>query len=215
MTLLKGVDVSGHQPADVLTRVHSDFALIKATGGTGYVNPYASVQRATAPRRAGFYHFAGDGYPWTTPEAEAAHFLAQWSKLAQPGDIPVLDWEWPAPVQDTAWALRWLKIVAEATGKTPLLYCNLSVANSYDWHAVQIAGVQLWLALYGDDKRVDGYQDKPRPVVGNGWGHPAIWQYTQHGYLPGYAGNLDLNIAYEDLWSQTTDLVPGVGGLSA
>lgn len=212
--MLNGIDISAHQPADTPALVSADFAIIKATGGTGYVNPHALKQRLAAPRRAGFYHFAGDGYPWVTPEAEAAHFLDIWRALAQPGDIPVLDWEPPAPVHEVRWAERWLDIVARATGTMPLLYCNLSVATSYDWSRVQAMGVKLWLALYGNDARIDGY-DVPggTPAAGKVWGIPAIWQYTQHGRLPGYDGNLDLNIAYEDLWAATSarkPLVPGV-----
>ncbi|WP_104164654.1 GH25 family lysozyme [Arthrobacter sp. SX1312] len=214
--MLHGIDVSAHQPANIPALVSADFAIIKATGGTGYINPHALKQRFAAPRRAGFYHFAGDGFPWTKPEAEAQHFLELWRALAQPGDVPVLDWEPPAPVHDTAWAYRWLDIVAGATGTTPLLYCNLSVATSFDWSRVQALGVKLWLAYYGNDAPIHGYRVPNLPLwaqfVATGWGHPPIWQYTQNGYLPGYGGNLDLNIAYEDLWDASTgrDLVPGV-----
>lgn len=212
--MLNGIDVSAHQPSNVIDTVPADFAIIKATGGTGYVNPRAAVQMSYAPERNGLYHFAGDGYPWTTPEAEAQHFLAQWSKLAEVATIPVLDWEPPAPVEDVAWAERWIDIVAGATGKTPLLYCNLSVATSYDWSRVQALGVKLWLAWYGNDGRIDGYLASPvNAPLANGWGPPAIWQYSQHGYLPGYGGNLDLNIAYEDLWASSRDLVPGLKGV--
>lgn len=219
--MLNGIDVSAHQPSNVIDLVPADFAIIKATGGTGYVNPRAAVQMSYAPERNGLYHFAGDGYPWTTPEAEAQNFLAQWSKLAEVNTIPVLDWEPPAPVHDVAWAERWLDIVAGATGKTPLLYCNLSVATSYDWSRVQALGVKLWLAWYGNDQRIDGYQptrnedDIALSVLessARGAWRVAIWQYSQNGYLPGYGGNLDLNIAYEDLWANGT-LVPGIGEL--
>lgn len=213
--MLNGIDVSNWQPGSVPSQVKADFCIIKATGGTGFVNPVARHQMAVSPDRNGLYHFAGDGYPWTTPDTEAAHFLSQWTKLAESATIPVLDWESPAPVSDVAWAERWIRIVKDATGKTPLLYCNKSVAETYNWTKVRELGVKLWLAWYGSDQQITGYRppsDRPFGVLG--WSPVAIHQYSQHGRLPGYDGDLDLNIAYEDLWVTTQPLlIPDVEGV--
>lgn len=217
MTVLNGIDVSSYQPARIAAMVPADFVVVKASGGTWYRNPRAALQLEAAAEagvtRRGLYHFAHEGAKQSARD-EAAYFL-QSPGAANRGTVPVLDWE-DGDTSDVEWALEWLALVKDATGTTPLLYCNLSVATSYDWSAVQALGVKLWLAWYGNDAQVDGY-DYPETLVFrtstmNGWTAPAIWQYTQHGRLPGYAADLDLNVAYTDVWApvQGKLLVPGV-----
>ena len=55
------------------------------------------------------------------------------------------------------------------------------------------------LAQYANDKQT-GYQTKPwTDSAGYGaWKSPAIFQYSSHGKLSGYSGNLDMDIAYLD-----------------
>lgn len=207
---MHGIDVSAYQPDIDFSAVEGDFVFVKASGGTGYANPHFRRQVMEAARsgfRVGAYHFARDGWMGTTADEEAVQFLATVEGVDV---LPVLDWE-ADNVHDTAWALTWLRIVEAATGKKPLIYMNLSVATSHDWSAVIAGGYKLWLALYGDDKPVTGYQPLAAPSLSQ-WGKPAIWQYTQCGRIPGYQGDLDLNIAYTDPWGNGL-LIDGVEGV--
>lgn len=218
MAPLNGIDVSSHQPARIAGLVPADFVIVKSTGGTWYTNPLVREQLDVAGsvgiKRLGAYHFAHEGAKQSAAlEAEA--FLQRTPYLDE-GVLPVLDWE-DGDVSDVGWAYDWCDRVGDATGTTPLLYCNLSVATSYDWSRVQALGVKLWLAWYGNDAQVNGYTvpslfETEDVVAADGW-LLALWQYTQHGRLPGYAGNLDLNVAYEDVWASDAPgklLVPGV-----
>lgn len=206
--MMHGIDVSAYQPDIDFGAVEGDFVFIKATGGAGYVNPHFRRQVAEA-RAAGFrvgaYHFARDGWQGTTADEEAVHFLSVIQGL---NVLPVLDWEDPTLNPDTGWALTWLRLVEAAEGVKPLIYMNHSVATSYDWSAVIGGGYKLWLALYGDDQRVNGYQPLAAPSLSQ-WGSPALWQYTQRGRIPGYPGDLDLNIAYTDPWGNEL-LIDGI-----
>lgn len=207
-----GIDISNWQAGINLAAVPADFVIIKATGGIGFTNPHFQAQLAAARadgQRVGLYHFVRDGWKGTTAEQEAMYFLRT-IEGHHDGAVLVLDWE-ADNVADLAWAKRWLDIVYKATGKRALLYMNLSVANSYDWSAIA-PDHPLWLAWYWDNNPLHGYQNRPAPVVKH-WGTPAIWQYTQHGRLPGYAGDLDLNIAYTNPWATRQLLIPGVEGL--
>ena len=75
---MNGFDISNHQAGLDLTRIADpwDFAIMKATGGTGFVDPCCDpwVQQCKAlGKKRGFYHFGDDGYGWN-PSKEAAFF---------------------------------------------------------------------------------------------------------------------------------------------
>jgi lysozyme len=192
--MVKGIDVSGWQPTiswKAIRRAGVEFGFIKATEGTGYVNPTYERHRVGARRHGipvGAYHFArpdaGDG-----PRAEADHFL----EVAEPGEgdlLPVLDFEYPGlgPRQLARWAKDWLKRVEKRIGQPPILYTYSSFWTSTVDNAKGFSRYPLWLANYGVD---DG---KVHPVrrVGD-WASVAVHQYTSKGRIPGYEGRVDLN----------------------
>ena len=74
-----------------------------------------------------------------------------------------------------------------------------SVCRAYDWSSVAKAGYDLWVAQYANNNKT-GYQTSPwTDNRGYGaWSRPAIFQYSSKGRLTGYAGDLDINIAYMD-----------------
>lgn len=55
---------------------------------------------------------------------------------------------------------------------------------------------------------VAGYGFTSTPAVGN-WSGPVLWQYTSSGHLPGFAGNLDLDVELAGLASSTTEPLVG------
>ncbi|MFJ3957689.1 LysM peptidoglycan-binding domain-containing protein [Arthrobacter sp. NPDC090010] len=198
---LHGIDVSGWQDGIDLAAVPADFVIIKATGGTGFTSSACDRQYQAAKkagRLRGIYHFAREqGFQGTAVE-EADYFLSQTAGYLDPETILVLDWEGDN-VHDVAWAKTWLDRVKARSGKTPLIYMSASVAREADWSPVAKAGYGLWIAAY-----ILGYQQISGYMVPDGllpvpaWPFVAMHQFTSAGRLPGWAGDLDLNVFFGD-----------------
>lgn len=75
---LKCIDIASWQAGIDIYDVDADVVIIKATGGTHYVNPYWK-EWADAVLNSGkllaFYHFAVEGEDWPGAAAEAEFFL--------------------------------------------------------------------------------------------------------------------------------------------
>ena len=193
---LNGIDISNWQAGINLSAVPADFVIIKATEGTTYVSPVADTQyqgAKSADRLLGVYHFA-DG---SGAIDEAKFFLSNIQGYLGEA-ILALDWESGVVSQGVGYAKTFLDYVYNQTGIRPLIYMGKSVTNAYDWSSVS-ANYGLWVAQYADSNPT-GYQDDPwTDSKGYGsWSSPAIFQYTSHGRLGGYDGNLDLDKFYGD-----------------
>ena len=192
--MLDGIDISNWQKDLDVSNVPCDFAIMKATEGTSYVNPSCDRHYQQAKRKGvlrGTYHFASGG----DAVREADYYVRNIEGYI--GDsIMVLDWEGGALVKGVPWATNWLWRVHELTGIWPLIYMSQSVANSSAWAEVA-ANCGLWVARYPTNARV-GYEGGASwGTAGTGpWKTSAIWQYTSNGRLPGYNGALDLDHAY-------------------
>ena len=152
-----------------------DGVIIKATEGTGYVDPKcdAHYQRAKEHcKLLGVYHYARPDLG-TTAEDEAQYFVDNIKGYIKEA-ILVLDWE-SANKWDVNWAKRWLDKVYQLTGVKPLIYMSSSVTFAYDWSSVVAADYGLWVANYGNN---DG-SDHGCPEVGY-WGVVAMHQYTSN-----------------------------------
>lgn len=191
---MNGIDISSWQTGIDLTAVPADFVIIKATEGTGYVNPdcdRAYQQAKQAGKLRGVYHYANGG----NATAEADYFLANIEGYIKDA-ILCLDWE----SQNNAlcgtggpartWISNWCKRIVEKTGVKPLIYASASLYNEVSG----IGDYGLWIAQYADNSET-GYQDTP---WNEGAYDCAIRQYSSHGRLSGWNGNLDLNKAYMD-----------------
>ena len=196
---MNGIDVSGWQAGINLAAVPCDFVIIKSTQGTSYVNKdcdRAYQQAKAAGKLLGVYHYFSGGDPY----AEAEFFVKNVKGYVGEA-ILVLDWEGEQNSkfsQGPAVAKPFLDKVAELTGVRPLIYMSKSVCRQHDWSSVA-ALYGLWVAQYADNNST-GYKSNPwSDNKGYGaWGSPAIFQYSSHGCLSGYNGNLDINIAYMD-----------------
>lgn len=189
---LNGVDVASYQANLNAGTVDAEFVICKATQGTWYVNPVCDKhyqQAKAAGKLLGVYHYAEGG----DPKAEADYFLANIKGYIKEA-ILCLDWEpgdnarWGK--NDSEWVKTWCDYVYSKTGVRPIVYIQASAIS-------RLAGIGdygLWIAQYASND-VTGYQAHP-------WNEGAygcvIRQYTSHGRLAGYAGNLDLDIAYMD-----------------
>ncbi len=192
---MNGIDISSWQTGINLAAVMADFVIIKATEGTGYVNPdcdraYQQAKRACKLR--GVYHYANGG----DAIAEADYFLANIEGYIKDA-ILCLDWESQnnalcgtgGPAR--AWISTWCNRIVEKTGVKPLIYASASLYSEVSG----IGDYGLWIAQYADNNDT-GYQDTP---WNEGAYECAIRQYSSHGRLSGWNGNLDLNKAYMDV----------------
>lgn len=198
---MNGIDISSWQKGINLNVVPYDFVIVKATGGTGYVNPdyNRAVQQAiSAGKKVGVYHYAREKGCKGSAVAEADFFIKTVQEYIGKA-ILVLDWEEELSL-GVAWAKEFLDRVYQKTGIKAFLYTSASVTRQYNWTPVAQAGYPLWMAQYPNAKLQNGYRDKPW-TDGKGYGAfktIAIHQYSGTGRLPGYNGNLDMNKAYMD-----------------
>lgn len=195
---MNGIDISGWQSGIDLSQVPCSFVVIKATQGTGYVNPdcdRAYQQAKRLGKRLGVYHY----FSGRSPAAEADYFLRHIQGYIGEA-ILVLDWEQtqnPIYSQGAPAARRFLDRVYERTGVRPLIYMNRNTLRSFNWTTVAAGNYGLWIAQYANNNPT-GYQEAPWLAPGGVSPFPvlALHQYSSAGRLPGYDGNLDLNIFY-------------------
>lgn len=194
--MLNGIDVSNWQAGIDIAATSADFVIVKATGGTGYVSPSFRKQAdatLAAGKLLGIYHFAGDG-GLRPAKDEAAHFLRSFAPYKGRA-VPVLDMEGDALNRGQGWAAEWLRIVADATGATPMFYTSASAVYSQDWSSIK--QYPLWKASYISKYAGRGFQKDPVDTWGSGaFGKTTVYQYTSQGRIKGYGGDLDLNCFY-------------------
>lgn len=164
---IRGIDVASYQADRPAMRGYS-FVWVKATEGTGYVNPRMAKQ-AEAARAAGavvgFYHFLHPG----DTHAQVAHFLS--ATPEQPGDMFACDWETPpsgvpATCAEKDQFIGTLKSATRVPHRT-LLYCNRDFWLNRD--TTSECGDGLWIA----DPTTAGH-----PRVQHQW---AFHQYSVSG----------------------------------
>lgn len=190
---MNGVDVASYQTGIDFSRVPCDFAIIKATEGTGYVNPACNGQYASAKgagKLLGLYHYAtGAG------AVAEANFFIDSIKNYVGSAILCIDWESGG---NSAWGnMAYLRQVCQQvisrTGVRPLIYVQASEYSPVSAVAKEL-NLGLWIAQYAS-MEATGYQAHPWNEGAYGC---AIRQYSSTGRLPGWGGNLDLNLAYMD-----------------
>jgi GH25 family lysozyme M1 (1,4-beta-N-acetylmuramidase) len=199
---LKGIDVSGWQKGINLSAVPADFVIVKATGGTRFVNPECDTQfrgARAAGKRTGVYHFAHEVGCAGSAVAEADHFVDSIQGYLDGKTLLVLDFEGDNQF-DPHWALTWLNRVRDRTGVKPLIYLNGAALKGADWSAARAADYGVWLAWYAVSTPTSGYQNynganidtvtPPFPCV--------MWQFSSTARLAGYGGALDVNVFYGD-----------------
>lgn len=188
---MNGIDISAWQGDNNinLAKVPFDFCIIKATEGTDYTNRYLDSHASAVQGKKkllGVYHYANGG----DYKVEADHFLTVVKKYIGRA-VLVLDWESHSNPRfgnnDLEWVSKWCTYVKDKTGVRPVIYVQKSAML-----AVKKAGYRLWVAQY-ENNNTTGYQLHP-------WNEGAytcvMRQYTSHGRLVGYDGNLDLNKCY-------------------
>ena len=206
--MLNGIDISNFNTGIDPASIPGDFVIMRASEGKGMRDAYfAGYDAKVRPssKLAGAYHFmwiGSGGKVINTPQSEAENFTRAVENHLRPGFLLVADFE-PAGAlaRETGWAVDFAHEVKRLTGRTPLLYANRSTLNDGLWARWRLEiNTAYWLAggtaQYA--QRTDGYVNRGLPSNPNGWGSPAMHQFTEHGYLPGWAKRLDLNEFYGD-----------------
>lgn len=199
-TELNGCDVASYQAGiDFSKMTTTDFAIVKSTQGTWYVNPYADIQYSgakAAGKLLGMYHYA-EG---KDPIAEARYFVRKVGNRV--GEcILALDWEGHDNSKfnsdaEVAWVLKFAMEVYRLTKVHIFLYMSKSVTRRRNWSEVA-KDVRLWCAQYANQDHTDY---KSNPWTDNGgfgaWKYDTIRQYSSKGRVAGYGKDLDINRAY-------------------
>lgn len=203
--MLNGIDVSSFQAGIDLTKVPGDFAIVKTTQGIWYTNTDWKRQAKSAvdgKKLLGLYHYAEARM---AASQEADFFLAAAEPYIGKACL-FLDWERTdndkfGTQGGVTWVKAFMDRVHDKTGVWPLLYVQLSEVQARDWSSVA-KNSGLWLAQYVVQNR-SGYKQDYSHGSTAAWNYPAIWQYTSGGYLKGWSGRLDLNVAYmtKEAWA--------------
>lgn len=166
--MIGGVDISDYQAA--IPRGQG-FVIVKATegltwNGTKFLPWWAQLEG----KLRGAYHF---GHPNNDPLAEARHFVRVVKPVLKPGDVVVLDHEAVEgpPAHAASWARLWLRFVADALGRRPMVYTYLSFAQQ--GRCAGLGGYPLWIA---DPSRPAGLPRVPEP-----WSTWTMHQYSTAG----------------------------------
>lgn len=191
---MNGIDISSHQTGINLAAVPADFVIVKTTQGNWYVNPDADrayQQAKKAGKLLGIYHYI-DGRGGAA--AEVDYFINNCRGYLGEALIAV-DWEIDDNTQwgNTAYLEQVVRGIIEKTGIRPLIY-GMQAGYAQLKSVADKLNCGLWVAQYANYEPT-GYQAHP---WNEGAYACAIRQYTSAGRLPGYGGNLDLNIAYMD-----------------
>ncbi|MFF4145963.1 peptidoglycan-binding protein [Streptomyces sp. NPDC001698] len=195
---VRGIDTSHHNAHPIrwsaVKASGESFVFHKATQGTGYRDPKFAGDFAAAldaGLMAAPYHFYDSG----TGAAQAAHFIrtvkAAGYDAKRPGQLPpVVDLErvkgrCPAGV-NSAQIAAFLAKAREAFGVNPIVYTSKDFADTCLRGKVSaLANSPLWQPRYKSGST------EPAPVGGRSW---SIWQYTEHGSVPGISGHVDHNV---------------------
>lgn len=180
--MLKMVDVYSDSPRSYATQSGVDVVMIKATQGTGYVNPYCDNDYQAAKKAGkmlGFYHYCGGG----NPEAEAKYFYKNTKNYVGEA-VPAVDWEsgQNASWGNTNYVRRFVDEFHKLSGVWPLIYVQASSINQV---ANCAKNCGLWVASYPSmdwkSWKLPNMNVKTSP-----WPTYTVWQFT--------GDNMDRNV---------------------
>ncbi|KRN17763.1 autolysin [Secundilactobacillus similis DSM 23365 = JCM 2765] len=174
-----GIDVSSYQGSSVsyfhnFKKLGADFAVVKLTEGTNYLNPKASAQVTNSLKVFGsvsvyhFFHGAGT--------AEAKYFLA-WAKKfgLDNSTVLVIDVEAPGlPYNTTPQVNAFLRYLINAGYRNVVTYGSGSWFNSGRIQRSALVDKHIWVAAYG--------VSQPGVVNANAWQFTDNWHGVDASY---------------------------------
>lgn len=174
-----GIDVSSYQGSSVsyfntFKKYGADFAVVKLTEGTNYLNPKASAQVTNALKVFGsvsvyhFFHGAGT--------AEAKYFLAWVKKFGlDKSTVLVIDVEAPGlPYNTTPQVNAFLRYLINAGYKNVVTYGSGSWFNSGRIKRSELVDKHIWVAAYG--------VSQPGVANANAWQFSSSWHGVDASY---------------------------------
>lgn len=174
-----GIDVSSYQGSSVsyfntFKKYGADFAVVKLTEGTNYLNPKASAQVTNALKVFGsvsvyhFFHGAGT--------AEAKYFLAWVKKFGlDKSTVLVIDVEAPGlPYNTTPQVNAFLRYLINAGYKNVVTYGSGSWFNSGRIKRSALVDKHIWVAAYG--------VSQPGVANANSWQFSDNWHGVDASY---------------------------------
>lgn len=172
--MLKMVDVYSGSPRSYATQPGVEITMVKATQGTGYVNPYCDTDYQAAKKAGkllGFYHYCGGG----NPEAEAKYFYKNTKNYVGEA-VPAVDWE---EGQNSSWGnrhyvRRFVDEFHRLSGVWPLIYVQASALNQVA-NCAKDCG--LWVASY-PSMNWKSWNIPNMKINTYPWSTYTIWQFT-------------------------------------
>lgn len=180
------VDVYSGSDDSIIRDPHAQGVIVKATQGTGYVNPRCNHQwdlAGSLGKLRALYHYAGGG----NPETEADYFINNIKNYVGMGPL-ILDWEsyQNSAWGDVNWARRFVNRVHELTKVWPLIY----VQESALWQVANCANTcGAWVAKYAS-MNWNSWTLPNMNVSSGAFKFLTGWQYT--------GGDMDRSIFYLD-----------------
>lgn len=198
---LKGIDISHHKDGIEISKLDTDFIIMKATEGVGFKDNkfndfYSEIQNLG--KHSGVYH-VGRPDLGNTAKDEADYFLSIVNDCIGKSML-ILDLE-PKSI-NVSWAKEWLDYVYSKTGVKPIIYMGMNIENDNDWTSI-CNDYSLWVASYG----INDGNAHTKPTLKN-WKSYLLWQYTDKGRLNNYNSDLDLDYFYGKNWND--NVVPSV-----
>lgn len=204
----KGVDLSKWNVINDYSAMKNDgveFAILKAINSSkakdGRFETHVKGCNGANIPILGTYH-----YSYATTVAMAKESAKAWINAVEGRfDKYYLDWE-DSCLPRTSLAVDIINTYAEtinAAGYDMDLYVGMSYYNSYLKKYASRIPYDIWMARYyagyNTFKMADTPNEKYKPAANNLIG----WQYSSSGLVKGAAGNLDLNLWYENVIKNT------------
>lgn len=202
MSEYKGIDVSSYQGFPDWQKFNLDFAILRITERYGtdssFEHNYKGCVKYNIP--FGVYKFS---YAMTIDEIKEEAQRVVNVLHGMEIDLPVfLDLEYGEQRRLTKSKLMSMinefRNIIENAGYKFGIYCNL------DWYNNVIPEdakkYDLWIASYplNDNGTI---KESLRPRVG------IMWQYSSKGHVPGFDGNIDMDVCYKKYWPDSKDTV--------
>ena len=180
------VDVYSGSDDYIIRDPHAQGVIVKATQGTGYVNPKCNHQWDLAGqlgKKRGLYHYAGGG----NPVAEAQYFINNIRNYVGQGML-VIDWE---GYQNSAWGnANWVRQFVDEVHRLTGVWCVIYVQESALNQVANCAkDCAVWVAKYAS-MNWNSWTVPNMNVSSGAFGSIAGWQYT--------GGDMDRSIWYLD-----------------
>ena len=164
---------------------NSNFVIVKATEGTGYIDTKFTRNQSEARRVGlplGTYHFARPDLGGSA-EVEADFYVKTVGSPIE-GEVYCLDYEPNWNGDAVGWCKAFLDRVQLTLKLKPLIYLNQSQVTRYNWQPVVDAGYGLWIAAYTYDPNNNVFQM-------GAWKFAAMQQWTNSQQVPGISGKVD------------------------